>query len=87
VTSERVVENSSQDVSPFTTIGARVGIIEVELADVVSETIVDDVGDNPPGNLELKRGEVSSGVATDEDDGDGGGTTTDTGLSEERRIS
>lgn len=68
------MENSSQDVSGLVAIEARVGIIKVELADMISETITDGVGDEPPGDLELKGGDASSGVVT-EDDGDSGGTT------------
>jgi len=74
------VENSSQDVSPFAVIDAR-----VETARVISETVV---GDESPGNLELKSGEFSSGVVTEDDDGDGGGITMGSGLmlSEGRRV-
>lgn len=72
-TSERVVvENSSQDVSAFAAIGARVGVVKVELAGVESG---------------LKIGEASSNVVTEDDDGDGGGTTIGRGLREEHRIS
>jgi hypothetical protein len=69
-----VVENSSQDVSALARIEARVGIIKVELVDMISEITTDGVGDEPLGNRELKGGEVSSGVVTEEDDGDSGGT-------------
>jgi len=74
------VENSSQDVSPFAVIEDR-----VEIARVISETVV---GDETSGNWDLKRGEFSSGVVTEEDDGDGGGTTMGSGLtlSEGRRV-
>jgi len=74
-TSERVVvENSSQDVSAFAVIDARIGIVKVELAGVISVTIVNGVGDEPFGRWRLKRGEASSGVVTEDDVGDGGGT-------------
>lgn len=73
--SERVVENSSQDVSPFAVIEARFGIVEVESAEVVSMIIVDGVGNEPTGKWRLKGEEASSSVVTEEDDGDGGGTT------------
>ena len=66
--SERVVENSSQDVSPFAALEVR-----VELACAISET-AGGVGDETSGNRELKMGEFSSGVVTEEEDGDGGGT-------------
>ena len=72
VTSERVVENSSQDVSTFVVVGGRVGI--VMLADTTPGTTTDGAGDEPSRNWKLKRGEVSSGVVTEEEDGDGGGT-------------
>jgi len=68
------VENSSQDVSAFATMGTRVGTVKVELADMIAEAIVDGVSDKPSCDWELKRGETSSGVVTEEDDGDGGGT-------------
>lgn len=80
-TSERVVENSSQDVSPFTVIEVRVG-----LACAISETIIGVMGDEPSGNRGLKMGEFSSGVVTEDDDGDGGGTVIGSGLSEGRRA-
>jgi len=87
-TSERVVvENSSQDVSAFAAIGARVGIVKVELAGVISVTIVDGMGDEPSGKWKLKMGEASSNVVTEDDDGDGGGTMIGWGLREEHRIS
>jgi len=79
-TSERVVENSSQDVSPFAAIEVR-----IELACAIPETAIGGVGDGPPGNWELKRGEFSSGVVTEED-GDGGGTVIGSGFSEGRRV-
>lgn len=72
--SERVVENSSQDVSAFAAVEGRVGTIKVEFGDMISETITDGVGDEAPWNWERKGGDVSSGVVTEEDDGDGGGT-------------
>ena len=75
------MENSSQDVSPFGAIEVR-----VELSCAISETIIGGVGDEPFGNLELKMGEFSSGVVTEDDDGDGGGTVIGSGLSEGRRI-
>jgi hypothetical protein len=87
VTSERVVENSSQDVSPFAGIDARVGTAKVALAGMISGAVIDGVGDEPSGNRELKMGEDSSEVVTEEDDGDGGGTMIGSGLSEGRRIS
>lgn len=80
------MENSSQEVSPFVAIEDRVGVAEIELTDVISETIIDGVGDEPSGNGKLKGGEASSGVVT-EDDGDGGGTTIGWGLRGERRVS
>jgi len=87
-TSERVVvENSSQDVSAFAAVGARVGIVKVELAGVISVTIVDSVGEEPPGKRRLKMGEASSNVVTEDDDGDGGGTTIGRGLREGHRTS
>lgn len=74
-TSERVVvENSSQDVSAFAAIEARVGSVKVELAGVISMTIIDGVGEEPSRKRRLKRGEASSGIMTEDDDGDGGGT-------------
>ena len=83
------MENSSQDVSPFAAIlRAGAGIFKVELVGVMPGTVIDDVRGEPSGNRELKGGEISSGVVTDEDDGEGGGTMIDSGrLSEERRIS
>jgi len=53
----------------------RVAIVNVELADMMSVTITDDVGDDSSGNRKLKRGEASSDVVTEDDDGDGGETT------------
>jgi hypothetical protein len=85
-TSERVVENSSQDVSPFATIVVCLGNFKVGLASMTSETAVDGVGDGPSGDWESKRGEFSSGVVTEDDDGDGGGTVIGSGLSEGRRV-
>ena len=65
------MENSSQDVSTFVVVGGRVGI--VMLADTTPGTTTDGASDEPSRNWKLKRGEVSSGVVTEED-GDGGGT-------------
>lgn len=81
------MENSSQDVSPFATMGALAGIVKVGFACMVSETVIDGVSDKPSGNWKLKSGDVSSGVVTEEEDGDGGGTMTSSWLSEGRRIS
>lgn len=67
------MENSSH-VSTFATAEARVGIFKVELAEMIPATIADGVGEELPGRWKLKRGETSSGVVTDDDDGDGGGT-------------
>ena len=80
------MENSSQEVSPFVVIEARVGVIKIELVDVISETIIDGVGDEPSGNGKLKRGKASSGDVTEEEDGDDGGTMIGCGLKEEHRI-
>jgi hypothetical protein len=78
------VENSSQDVSAFAVMGTRVGTVKVELVDMIAEAIVDGMGDKP--SCELKRGEASSGVVTEDDDGDGGGTTIGWGLGGEHRV-
>jgi hypothetical protein len=75
------VENSSQDVSPFAVIEVR-----VELACAISETVIGGVGDETSGNREFKMGEFSSGVVTEDDDGDGGGTVIGSGLSEGRLV-
>jgi len=86
VTSERVVENSSQDVSPFAEM--EVCVVEgtkVELAFMISETTVEGSGDEPLDDRKLKMGRASSGVATEELDGDGG--TAITWGTDERRIS
>lgn len=80
-TSERVVENSSQDVSPFPAVEVR-----VELTCAISATFIGGVGDESSGNRELKMGECSSGVVTEDDDGDGGGTAIGSGLCEGRRV-
>lgn len=68
------MENSSQDVSPFAIAEARVGIFKIELAEIISVITIDGAGDEVSGRWKLKRGETSSGVVTDDDDGDGGGT-------------
>lgn len=75
MTSERVVENSSQDVSPLEAMEARVGAIRVELGFMMSEIIADEVGDEASVNWKLKQVEASSGEVTEEG-GDGGGTAT-----------
>lgn len=68
------MENSSQDVSPFAAMEARVGVVEVWLIDMTSEGVIDGAGDESSGNRDLKEGEASSGVVTEDDDGDGGMT-------------
>jgi hypothetical protein len=81
------VENSSQDVSPFAEM--EVCVVEgtkVELAFMISETTFDGLGDEPFDDRKLKMGGASSGVATEELDGDGGGTAITWGT-DERRIS
>lgn len=62
------MENSSQDVSPFAVVE---GCVEVESTFMISETMIDDVGDKLPGNWKSNWEESSSGVVTEED-GDGG---------------
>lgn len=47
------------------------------MADTASETVTDGAGEVPSGDWNLKRGEASSGVATEDDDGDGGCTIVD----------
>jgi len=68
-------------VSPFAAIKVR-----IELACAISETVTGGVGDEPSVNRELKMGEFSSGVVTEDDDGDGGGTVIDSELREGRRV-
>jgi len=87
VTSERVVENSSQDVSPFVEMEARVEVRKGELVAMISETITGGMGDEPSGKRELIWGDASSGVATEEEDGDGGGTVFGWEPRDGRRIS
>jgi len=55
-------------------------VVNIELAVMISETIIAGVGDEPSSNGKLKGGEVSSGVVIDEEDGDGGGTAIGWGL-------
>lgn len=83
------MENSSQDVSPFEAVEARVGVIKVEWGFMMSETIADGTGDEMSSNCKVKWVVVSSCVVTEEG-GDGGGAGTSVGLSDgtdERRIS
>ena len=54
VASERVVENSSQDVSPFEAAETRVGEIKVEVGFMISETMIDGPGDVVSGRRKLK---------------------------------
>lgn len=80
-------ENSSQDPPSLPVTEGCVWIVKVELVDMISATIIDGVRDDPSGTRKLKRGETSSGVVTDDDDGDGGGTMIGRGLRRERRVS
>lgn len=50
VTSDRVVENSSQEVSPFEAVEALLGLIKVEVDFMTSETILKGVGDETSGD-------------------------------------
>jgi hypothetical protein len=56
VTSERVVENSSQDVSPFAVAEVCVGVTKVEFAFMMSEATADGLGDEPSDDWNLKMG-------------------------------
>jgi hypothetical protein len=71
VASERVVENSSQDVSPFVVVEGRIEVTKVESTFMISETMIDGTGDELPVDRKSNWEESSSGVVTEED-GEGG---------------